>query len=254
MQNFITLFRHELRMLIISPATYLSAFFFYIIMGLLYWSILRDMVATPQDELPAVYFFKLFWLPAFFVVPLITMRSVAGQRDEGTLDALFTTAASSTGIILSKFASAYLYYLLLWIGTLFFPLVTLLVFPHVAPPDALLQKAAVTGSLTFIALSGFLFISIGIFSSCLTRSQLVAGMLTFTALFVTIVGGSQLEALAMQGTGLDPWLQPVSSYLQIFQHLDDFSRGIIDTRPFFYYLSAGLLMLGIATFAIEAKS
>lgn len=241
-------------MLLISPATYLAAFFFYVIMGLLYWSILRDMAANAQDELPAVYFYKLFWLPAFFVVPLLTMKSLAGQRDDGTLDALFTTSTSNASIILSKFTGAYCFYLLLWAGTLCFPLITLLVFPHVAPPEALLQRAAVTGSLTFIALSGFFFIAIGIFSSCLTRSQLVAGMLTFTALFVAIVGGSQLEALSTQGIGLDPWLQPISGYLQVFQHLDDFSRGIIDTRPFFYYLSTGLLMLGTAILVIEAKS
>ncbi len=241
-------------MLLISPATYLAAFFFYVVMGLLYWSILRDMIATAQDELPAVYFFKLFWLPTFFVVPLLTMRSVAGQRSDGTLDALFTTATSYSSIILSKFAGAYLFYLLLWVGTLCFPAITLLFFPHVAPLEALLERAAVTGSLLFIALSGFLFIAIGIFSSCLTRSQLVAGMLTFTALFAAIVGGSQIEGLTQYSADMNSWLQPLAGYLQVFQHLDDFSRGIIDTRPFFYYISTGSLVLGLATLVIEAKS
>jgi ABC-2 type transport system permease protein len=254
MRNFTTLFQHELRMLLISPATYLAAFFFYVVMGLLYWSILRDMIATAQDELPAVYFFKLFWLPTVFVVPLLTMRSVAGQRSDGTLDALFTTATTYSGIILSKFAGAYLFYLLLWVGTLCFPAITLLFFPHVAPLEALLERAAVTGSLLFIALSGFLFIAIGIFSSCLTRSQLVAGMLTFTALFAAIVGGSQIEGLTQYSADMNSWLQPLAGYLQVFQHLDDFSRGIIDTRPFFYYISTGSLVLGLATLVIEAKS
>ena len=254
MRNFATLLKHELRMLLISPATYLAAFFFYLIMGLLYWSILRDMVATAQDELPVVYFFKLFWLPAFFVVPLLTMKSIAGQRSDGTLDALFATATSHGSIILSKFAGSYCFYLLLWIGTLCFPLITLFFFPNVAPPEALLQNAAVTGSLVFIALSGFLFIAIGIFASCLTRSQLVAGMLTFTALFAAIIGGSQIESLTDYTAQLNPWLEPLANYLQVFQHLDDFSRGIIDTRPFFYYLSTGSLILCLATLVIEAKS
>ena len=44
------------------------------------------------------------------------------------------------------------------------------------------------------------------------------------------------------------------NYLQIFQHLDDFSRGVIDTRPFFYYTSTGLLLLGLSTLVIEAKA
>ena len=134
------------------------------------------------------------------------------------------------------------------------PLITLFFFPNVAPPEALLQNAAVTGSLAFIALSGFLFIAIGIFASCLTRSQLVAGMLTFTALFAAIVGGSQIESLTDYTAQLNPWLEPLANYLQVFQHLDDFSRGIIDTRPFFYYLSTGSLILCLATLVIEAKS
>lgn len=254
MRHFLILLRHELRMLLISPTTYLAAFFFYTIMGMLYWSILREMVNVAQEDLPAIQFFKLFWLPTFFVVPLLTMRSIAGERSNGTLDTLMTTPASRGSIILSKFAGAYLFYMLLWFGTLAFPVVTLSTFPHIASADSLLQREAIIGSLSFIAISGALFISIGIFSSSITRSQLVAGMLSFTALFVVIVGGAQVGLLAERGTNLNAWMDSLVNYLQIFQHLDDFSRGVIDSRPFFYYLSTGLTLLGISTLVIEAKA
>lgn len=253
MRHFLTLLKHELRMLLISPTTYLAAFFFYVIMGLLYWSLLREMVAIPQDELPAVYFFKLFWLPTFFVVPLLTMRSIAGQRSNGTLDALMTTATSCSNIVLSKFSGAYCFYMLLWLGTIGFPIITLIAFPHVAPSEALFNKAALTGSITFIAISGVLFIAIGILSSSLTRSQLVAGMFTFTTLFIIIVGSSQIGSLAEQSNDLNEWIQPLANYLQIFQHLDDFCRGIIDSRPFFYYLSTGAAVLGVTILVLETK-
>lgn len=254
MRHFLILLRHELRMLLISPTTYLAAFFFYTVMGLLYWSILRDMVNVAQEDLPAVQFFKLFWLPTFFVVPLLTMRSIAGERSNGTLDTLLTTPASRGSIVLSKFAGAYIFYILLWVGTLGFPLVTLQVFPHVASAESLLQREAIIGSLCFIAISGVLFVAIGIFSSSVTRSQLVAGMLSFTALFVAIVGGAQVGLLAERSADLNNWMSSVVNYLQIFQHLDDFSRGIIDSRPFFYYLSTGLTLLGVSTLVIEAKA
>ena len=59
-------------------------------------------------------------------------------------------------------------------------------------------------------------------------------------------GGSLIESLS--------WLDGIINYLQIFQHLDDYSRGIIDTRPLFYYTSTGFLLLGLSTLVIEAKA
>lgn len=91
-------------------------------------------------------------------------------------------------------------------------------------------------------------------ASSITRSQLVAGMLCFTTLFVVIIGGQQLAILAENGGQLVGWLDATVNYLQIFQHLDDFSRGIIDTRPFFYYTSTGILLLGLSSLIIEAKA
>ncbi|MEI2420632.1 hypothetical protein V6O07_10195, partial [Arthrospira platensis SPKY2] len=78
-------------MLLIAPATYVAAVLFFILMGFLFWAILQAMVEKPEDVLPSVQFFSIFWIPVFFVVPLLTMRSIAGERANGTLDTLLTT-------------------------------------------------------------------------------------------------------------------------------------------------------------------
>ncbi|MEC8209561.1 MAG: hypothetical protein VX051_03805, partial [Verrucomicrobiota bacterium] len=154
----------------------------------------------------------------------------------------------------SKFAGAYLFYMLLWILTIGFPLFTEKLYPHAAESGALLEMEPLAGSFLFLATSGLLFISIGIFASSVTRSQLVSGMLTFTTLFVVIIGGQQMGNLADTDGGLSGWAVATVNYLQIFEHLDDFSRGIIDSRPFFYYASTTLLLLGLSTLVIEAKA
>jgi ABC-2 type transport system permease protein len=254
MRHFITLLKHELRMLFISPSTYVAGVLFLCLMGFLYWAILRTSVNASSDILPSVQFFSIFWIPVFFVVPLLTMRSIAGERSSGTLDTLMTTPTSRVSVVFSKFAGAYIFYILLWGLTLGFPLLTQKLFPHAAEAGALLDTASITGSFIFLAVSGVLFISIGILASSITRSQLVAGMLCFSTLFVVIVGGQQLGNLAETGGQLSGWLNATVNYLQIFEHLDDFSRGIIDTRPFFYYVSTGLLLLGISSLVIEAKA
>ena len=254
MRNFFVLLKHELRMLLISPPTYIAAVLFLGLMGFLYWAILRGMVNTPEESLPIVQFLSIFWIPVFFVVPLLTMRSIAGERSTGTLDTLMTTPTSRVAVILSKFSGAYIFYMLLWLATLSFPLLAAKFFPSAALSGSLLEPAPIIGGFTFLALSGILFISIGIFASSITRSQLVAGMLSFTTLFVVIIGGQQLGNIAEGGADLSFWMSELVNYLQIFQHLDDFSRGVIDTRPFFYYTSTGLLLLGLSTLVIEAKA
>ncbi|MDB4028516.1 ABC transporter permease [Flavobacteriaceae bacterium] len=254
MRNFFILLKHELRMLLISPPTYIAAVLFLGLMGFLYWAILRGMVNTPEESLPIVQFLSIFWIPVFFVVPLLTMRSIAGERSTGTLDTLMTTPTSRVAVILSKFAGAYIFYMLLWLATLSFPLLAAKFFPSAALSGSLLEPAPIIGGFTFLALSGILFISIGIFASSITRSQLVAGMLSFTTLFVVIIGGQQLGNIAEGGADLSFWMSEMVNYLQIFQHLDDFSRGVIDTRPFFYYTSTGVLLLGLSTLVIEAKA
>ncbi|MGB0409244.1 MAG: ABC transporter permease [Opitutales bacterium] len=254
MRHFLTLLKHELRLLLISPSTYVAGVLFLCLMGFIYWAILRSMVNAPSETLPTVQFFSLFWIPVLFVVPLLTMRSIAGERSIGTLDTLMTTPTSRVAVVLSKFSGAYLFYILLWALTLGFPFITQKFFPHASVNGALLDGASLCGSFLFLAISGILFISIGILSSSVTRSQLVAGMLCFTTLFVVIVGGQQLGNIYSDTSNLDGWLDAMVSYLQIFQHLDDFSRGIVDTRPFFYYTSTGALLLGLSTLVIEAKA
>ena len=254
MRHFFTLFKQELRMLLISPSTYIAAVLFLSLMGFIYWAILRGMVNTPSETLPTVQFFSVFWIPVLFVVPLLTMRSIAGERSSGTLDTLMTTPTSFVTVILSKFSGAYVFYMLLWVLTLGFPLLTQKLYPHAAESGALLEYAPLAGSFLFLATSGVLFISIGIFSSSITRSQVVAGMLSFTTLFVVIIGGQQISNIADTGSGLSSLMLATVNYLQIFAHLDDFSRGIIDTRPFFYYSSTGLLLLGLSSLINEAKA
>ncbi len=253
MRNFITLLKYEIRMLLISPSTYVAAVLFLILMGFLYWAILRGMVSAPQDDLPIVQFLNVFWIPVFFVVPILTMRSIAEERHTGTLETLMTTPTSSLTMIFSKFLGAYCFYMFLWLLTLSFPLITSKLFPGIGVGSHLFKIEPIVGGFIFLALSGIFFISIGIFASSITRSQLVAAMLSFTAIFVAIVGGQQLGNIAQSSAELPFGLGGLINYLQVFNHLEDFSRGVIDTRPFFYYTSTGVFFLGLATLMTEAR-
>jgi len=253
MRHFLQLTRHELRVLLIAPSTYVAAVLFLCIMGGIYLLGLEDAARAAKTDLPSTLFFQVFWLPVFFIVPMLTMRSIAEERRLGTLEAMMTTPISAGAMVGAKFTAAYLFYLTLWALTLIFPLLASFALGTRGDPR-LLDWPSLLGGLTFVAVSGALFVSIGIFASSMTRSTLVSGMLSFSLLFILILSGGILTKLSLIDTASFQCLNEPLEYLKTFRHLEDFSRGIIDSRPFFFYFSNTLLLLGLTALVVESKT
>lgn len=249
MRYFVTLLRHELRNLCLAPATYVAAFLFLLVMGFIFQGVVETFNQSAQETIPIVIFFELFWIPVFFMVPLLTMKSFAEEKRQGTLETLLTTPVSATEVVLAKFTAAHLLYLLLWTVTIGFNLMLY----HFVKDARVVEIGPMAGGYLFIFLSGALFVSIGIFSSSLTRNQLVAGILSFALLFGLIVVSRYLADLSTAATDFFPISRYWVDYLQVFQHAEDFSRGVLDTRPIIFYLSTSALFLVFSILTIESK-
>jgi ABC-2 type transport system permease protein len=253
MRHYPLLLAHELRMLAVSVATYCAAVLFLLMMGLIYFLVLYGYDSQLESDAPMAQYFQLFFIPVFFVVPLLTMKSLAEERRHGTLEALLTTPANTLEIVLAKYSAAYFFYICLWAITLIFPCIAVWFLPGVGADSPLRDTASLAGGYLFVAASGLLYIALGIFASSLTRNTLVAGMLSFSLLFVLIISGYWLTKMQIQ----DSWLihvQAIVDYMQTFRPLEDFSRGIVDTRPFFLYASNTLLVLGVTTLVVESRA
>ena len=175
--------------------------------------------------------------------------TAAEERRLGTLETLLTTPVSTAEVVLGKFSAAYLFYLLLWGSTLGFHYILQLYARDVRYLDA----GPLVGGYLYIAVSGLLFISVGILASAVTRSQAVAGILTFTLLLGLIGGLSYLSELSALNNNL---LQPVKTALDILRipnHVDDFTHGIVDTRQAIFYLTGSTLALIFSILGVEAK-
>jgi ABC-2 type transport system permease protein len=79
-------------------------------------------------------------------------------------------------------------------------------------------------------LMGGCFISVGLFISSLTKNQVVAAMATFAVFLL-------LWVIDWISSFTGPMMQQVLTYLSITQHLDDFTRGVLDTQHLVYYIS-----------------
>lgn len=249
MKHFFTLLGHEVRMLLVNPSTYIAAVLFLAVMGFVFTGILESYSKAPQELSPAQVFFQLFWLPVLFMVPLLTMKTLAEERRLGTIETLLTTPVTTTEVVLGKYGAAYLLYLALWGSTSGF----FYILKKFSGDARFIDAGPLLGGYLFIAISGLFFIAIGVFASSLSRNQAVAGILCFTLLFALIVGGRYLAEA--------PWLNrdilyPVKAavdYAQIFTHFDDFTRGVVDTRQLLFYLSGTVLALIFSILGVEAK-
>jgi ABC-2 type transport system permease protein len=249
MRHYFTILSHEIRALLYNPSTYIAAVLFLLVMGFIFVGILGDYSKTPQEAPPAAIFFQAFFIPVFFMVPLLTMKCFAEERRLGTLETLLTTPVSTAEVVLGKFSAAYLFYMLLWGSTLGFHYILELY----ASDARYLDSGPLIGGYLFIAVSGLLFIAIGVLASAVTRSQAVAGILSFTVLLGLIGGLSYLSELSALNQDV---LLPVKSAvdtLRIPGHVDDFTHGIVDTRQVFFYLTGAILALIFSILGVEAK-
>jgi ABC-2 type transport system permease protein len=249
MRHFFTILSHEIRGLLFSATTYIAAVLFLVVMAFFFVLMLEDFTRVAQETPPAVAFFRYFWLPVWFMVPLLTMRSLAEERRLGTLETLLTTPVSTAEVVLGKFAGAYLLYLLMWGSTLAFHFLL----HHYARDPRLLDPGPLIGGYLFIAVSGLLYIAVGIFASSLTHSQAVAGIICWILLIGLTLG---LGALANSAILNYEILRPAKAAidaLQVFPHLDDFTHGVIDTRQILFYVSGSALALIFSMLGVEAK-
>jgi ABC-2 type transport system permease protein len=249
MKHFLTLLSHEIRMLLVSPATYVAATLFLSFMGLIFTKILEEYSGTPQEISPADVYFQLFWLPTCVMVPLLTMKCLAEERRLGTIETLLTTPVTTTEVVLAKFGAAYFLYSALWASTIgFFYLLK-----KFSGDARFLDSGPLVGGFLFIAVSGLFFVAIGVFASSMTSNQSVAGILGCVMLALLILGGNALASSEWLEQGA---LQPVKSvieYSHVFAHRNDFTRGVIDTRHLLFYVSGTVLSLLFSILSVEAK-
>jgi ABC-2 type transport system permease protein len=235
-KHFFTLLSHEIRMLLVSPATYVASTLFLGFMGLIFTKILEIYSGAPQEYSPAKIYFDLFWLPACVMVPLLTMKCLADERRAGTLETLFTTPVTTAEVVLGKYGAAYLFYVTLWgaTGGFFY------ILKRFAGEARFIDTGPLIGGYLFIAVSGLFFVAIGVLASALTRNQTVAGVNYLS-------GVSWLERDFLRH------LKEAVDYARVLVHRDDFTRGVVDARQLLFYLSGTVLALIFSILGVEAK-
>ncbi len=247
MRVFITLTRRELASFFVSVTGYVIIAATTFLMGLSFVMVLDNLGSepTPMPVTELLYLTYFFWLILLLAAPVITMRLFALEKFSGTFETLMTTPVRDLTVVLAKFTAALGFYLVMWLPMFG----CFLIVQRFSNQPAMLDAGTLGGMYLGVALMGALFLSLGCFASALTRSQMVAAM-------VTLVLGVSLFALGFLADRLSAggyWPAQVLGYFTVFDQMHDFARGVVDTRAVVFYLSLTFLLLFLTLRVVESR-
>jgi len=243
MRKTLALIARELVAYFSSPLAYvvLTAFLFF--NGYVFWLIvafLNDPRTQAMAPLKLMFGGTIFfWLFLLFLVPVITMRLLSEERRTGTLEVLLTAPVSEAQVVIAKYIAAVLFYAFLWLPTV--------VYVVILGSYSTIDLGPVLAGYLGILLLGIVFSAVGLLTSALSRNQIVAAIFAFAVLIVLFSVGL-VEQLATA-----PALKSALGYMNLWDHMDDFAKGLVDTRHVVYTVSLAGLFLFFATKALEAK-
>jgi ABC-2 type transport system permease protein len=247
MRAYWILVRRELGSYFNSLTGYVIIAGVLLLLGLSFYDVLKKLNDTPTHlPLTELFFSTMyFWWILILIPPVITMRTFAQERFSGTYETLMTTPVGDGQVVLAKFTGAWIFFLLTWLPLLG----CLAVVRHHAGEPVLLDPRTTATTYLGIGLIGGLFMSMGCFSSSLTRNQIIAAMTSF-ALGLALVILSLRHLMEVPRTD---WQGKVFAYIAMSQHMEDFVRGVVDTRHVVFYASVSLFFLWVTMKVVESR-
>ncbi len=247
MRIYFTLVRREMGSFFASLTGYLIIAIVALLLGISFTVLLRELNQEPTD-MPVTELFYIsiyFWLILLLSAPVITMRSFALEKSTGTYETLMTTPVTDLAVVLAKFASAMLFYAIMWLPLL----ACISIVRHYSNDSSAQEAGPLASTFLGILLLGGLFTSMGCFASALTRNQIIAAIISF-ALGMALFFMSFLSLMARSQAS---WQSALVNQVAILEHMREFTRGVVDTRYLVFYLSLTVFFLFLTLKVVESR-
>ena len=247
MRTYLVLLRRELGSYFVSFIGYLVIALAIGEMGLCFFSLVQSLRngSTPMPLVELFFATQFFWLIFLTTAPVITMRLFALEKDSGTFETLMTAPVTELQVVMAKFSAALLFYMLMWaplVGCAF-------LVRHFVNDPSVVDLTTMGGTFIGLFLLGCLFISFGCLASSVTKNQIVAAMISFAfgvSLFV-------VSLLADQFSSAGGLVTMAFQRIAVTDHLQEFARGIVDSRQVVFYLSTTGLLLFLTHRVLESR-
>ena len=234
-----SILKKEFNSFFASTMAYLVMGVFLLINGLFLWVFKSDFNILNAGFSDVNSFFYL--APWFFLllIPAITMKSFADEFNKGTIELLKTKPISNWQIVMGKFFAS----VLLVIAALIPTFTYIFTIYQLGNPVGNIDFGSIIGSymgLFFLATS---YTAIGLFTSTLSKNQIVAFISGVLITFILFEGFDAISNLIGNDLSL--------KQLGIKKHFKSISRGVIDTRDVLYFISVTVFFLDLTKIRLD---
>ncbi len=174
-------------------------------------------------------------------IPILTMKVLAEERKQKSDQLILTAPISVAKIVVGKFLA---------LGLVFtIPVAIISIYPIILKMfGTILLLESYVAILAFY-LYGLTCISIGIFVSSLTESQVIAAVISFIVLFLCYVMSGISNMISTTGN----LLTKILSAFDLVSRFDNLLMGTFDIKSIVYYFTVILLMLILTTQSIQKR-
>ena len=239
------IFRRELFSFFVTPLAWVVTTAFLVIQGLHFYLVLSHYATLQLQGMggagPVEMFFGqtvFLYLPLLFFCPALTMRLFAEERRSGTIEPLLTAPVTSTAVVLGKYLAVVVAYVGMWLPTL--------VFVWTASSVGRVDHNVVGSSYLAVIAIGAGYLAIGTLTSAVTKSQLSAAIMSIMALIALFMLGIG-EFILPEGIGRD-----LCGYVSVWGQMNDFSRGVVDSRRLVFDATCVLLPLFVTVRVVDS--
>ena len=225
-----------------SPIAYVFIVIFLLLSGFFTFQLRYRLFEAGQANLENFF----FWHPWLYLllVPAVAMRLWAEERRTGTIELLLTMPVTTAQALLGKFVAAWGFLLLGLLLT--FPVVVTV--EYLGAPD---YGPIVCGYIGSALLAGA-YVAVGLFTSALTRNQVISFILSVViGLFLILAGFPPVTDLLARVA--PDWIVDGVAAFSFITHFESLQRGVIDVRDLAYFASVIGFMLFATHVAIESR-
>ena len=220
-KKFLYIFMEEFKSYFVSPIAYIVISIFLVVTG---WFFFSTFFIYNQTYLRD--FFSLLPIIFTFIIPAITMKLFSEEKNIGSYEILLTLPVSFIDVILGKLLAAISFVIIMLLPTLSYAICISFL--------GKLDWGPVIGGFIGAIFLGGAYSAIGIFTSSLTKNQIIAFILSLAICFILTFIDRILFFIPQSLIGF-------FNYLASGYHFQNISKGIIDFRDILYFVSIGFI-------------
>lgn len=231
-----TIARRELSGFFFSPIAYVATCFFLFACAFAFWD---DFQPGQMAGMRNLFNWMVWFLVG--IIPLLSMGLLAQEWSTGTIETLMTAPVAETDVVLGKFLGSFCFFVVMLAPTMLYLLI------QAAYSEPGIDLGPIRSGYLGIILVGALFISIGLFCSSLTKSQIVSAVTTAAILFLITIVPWWASGKLLSGF----WATVVDQ--TVYNRYADFSRGIVDTGHIVFFVLTTTVFLFLTTKVLESR-